>query len=313
MLSRRSVRIKVMQLLYTLDRDESLSPKTVIKSYAENIGKSYELFLFTVYVLYKITERASEDLKKRKAKHLPSDYDKLFTDKLFNNPLIQDIHENKNLAKKFESLDFDSKLNDDYTQKIYDEFSKKEEYKNFIQSDTTNEAVLEVLLELFRFCRQNEYFNENLEDVYFNWFDDKSLVVGSVKKYLKLLPSDNKNAFKDFLPEDETVKEFGHTLLKTTISQKEETKQYIIPILENWDHERLAVVDTILIQMALTELMGFPTIPTSVTLNEYVELAKNYSTAKSKEFVNGILDKLMNELDEKGKINKLPRESDTSS
>lgn len=304
MLSRRSVRIKVMQLLYTLDRDSSLNSKIVLKSYTDNIDKSYELFLFTVFVLYQISQRANSDQEKRKSKHLPSDYDKIFTNKLFENALIQDIETNKALLKKFETLGFSSKLNEDYIQKLYEEFAKKEEYKNFISADTDNAATLEILLELFRFCRQHEYFNEILEDAYYNWFDDKSLVVGSVKKYLKLLPAENKTAFKDFLPEDETVKEFGYNLLKKTLSQKDETKQYIIPVLENWDHERLAVVDTILLQMALTELMSFSTIPTNVTLNEYVELAKNYSTAKSKEFVNGILDKLTKELEEQGKIVK---------
>ena len=79
---------------------------------------------------------------------------------------------------------------------------------------------------------------------------------------------------------------------------------HIIPVLENWDHERLALVDTILLQLAICEFLHFPTIPSKVTLNEYVELAKNYSTAKSKEFINGVLDKLMTELTSSGKIVK---------
>ena len=160
------------------------------------------------------------------------------------------------------------------------------------------------MLELFRFCRQNEYYNETLEDSYYNWVDDKSLVVGSVKKYLKLLPSESKTAYKEFLPEDETVKEFGLQLLKKTVSEKEKLMAHIIPVLENWDHERLALVDTILLQMALCELINFPTIPSKVTLNEYLELAKNYSTAKSKEFINGVLDKLKTQLSETGVIVK---------
>jgi len=304
MLSRRSVRIKVMQLIYSLDRDESLKPKDIYKAYNDNIDKSFELFLFAVFIIYKVTIVATEDMKKRKSKHLPSDYDKNFTDKLLNNPLIQDIADNTVLHKKWESFDFESKVNNDYIQKIYDEFSKSQHYKDFVNSKTSNKEVLELLLELFRFCRLNEYFNEILEDNYFNWVDDKSLVVGSVKKYLKLLPSESKTSFKDFLPEDETVKEFGLSLLKTTISEQKELMAHVIPVLENWDHERLAVVDTILLQMAVCELLSFPTIPSKVTLNEYVELAKNYSTAKSKEFINGILDKLMVDLTANGKIVK---------
>lgn len=304
MLSRRSVRIKVMQLIYSLDRDESLKPKDIYKSYTDNIDKSFELFLFCLFVVFKITQKSTPDMEKRKTKHLPTEYDKTFTDKLVSNPLIQDIAENSVLNKKWESLDFSSMINDDYVQKIYDEFSKTPAYKEFIKEETTDLSVLRLLLEMFRHCRQNEYFNEILEDNYFNWVDDKSLVVGSVKKYLKLLPAESKTSFKEFLPEDETVKEFGLNLLKKTVTKKDVLMEKVIPVLENWDHERLALVDTILIQMALCELLEFPTIPAKVSLNEYVELAKNYSTAKSKEFVNGILDKLVGELTESGQIVK---------
>lgn len=304
MLSRRSVRVKVMQLLYSLDRDESLKPKDIYKAYDDNIGKSYELFLFNICVIQKITFCSVDDEKKRKSKHLPKDYDKSFTAKLYSNELIQDITENKILNKKFDSLGFEEKINQDYIQKIYDEFSKGESYRAFIVTETTNEGVLDLLLDLYRFCRQNEYFIETLEDAYYNWMDDKSLVIGAVKKYLKVLPSENKKSFIDFLPEDETVKEFGQNLLKKTLKHKKDIMNQIIPVLENWDHERLALVDTILLQMAICELREFPTIPGNVTLNEYVELAKNYSTIKSKEFVNGVLDKLLKEMQEAGTLKK---------
>ncbi len=304
MLSRRSVRIKVMQLLYSMDRDSSLNDADLIKSYKHGINQSYELFLFSIYVLTKITENAGPDLKKRQSKHLPSDYDKSFTDKLHSNDLIQDIITNNNIQKKFQALDFSGFLNEDYTKKIYLEFSKTDHYKTYIQGGNTQEENIELLLELYRFCRQNEFFNETLEDAYFNWLDDKSLVIGAVKKYLKSLPNPDSNSYSAFLPEDETVQDFGMNLLKICIKKRDELMATIIPVLENWDHERLAIVDTILLRMALCEMMDFPTIPTKVTLNEYVELAKHYSTAKSKEFINGILDKLMKDLEPEGKLVK---------
>ena len=293
-----------MQLLYSKDRDEAITDKILVKAYDESVNKSYELFLFNLYLIEKITANASKDLKKRNSKHLPSEYDKSFTDKLYTNDLIQDIVTNKLLQKKFEGLDYVTKTNEEYVSKIYDAFSKKEEYKTYIAATETKEITIELLLELYRFCRQNEYFNEMLEDAYYNWSDDKSLVVGAVKKYIKALPSDNHKLYADFLPEDETVKDFGLNLLKEALNKKEDIMKIIIPVLENWDHERLAIVDTILLQLAVCEMLGFPTIPCKVTLNEYVELAKQYSTAKSKEFVNGVLDKLMKDLDEKGLLKK---------
>ncbi len=304
MLSRRSVRVKAMQLLYALDRDEALKGREVLKSYDDKIEHSYELFLFNLFIIEQVTQFSSNDLKKRRAKHLPSDYDKLFTDKLYSNDLIQDMVSNRDLQKKYKSLKFEECYNKEYTQKIYEEFAKKEEYKSFITEDNSKEDTLEILLELYRFCRQHEYFNEMLEDVYYNWYDDKSLVVGAVKKYLKELPTENKKLFAEFLPEDETVQEFGKTLLRNTINQKDELMEHIIPVLENWDHERLAIVDTLLLQLAVCEMLNFPTIPAKVSLNEYVELGKQYSTIKSKEFINGVLDKLMKDLESQGKMNK---------
>ncbi len=297
MLSRRSVRVKVMQLLYTQDRDESITINHLIKSYHPYIDLSYELFLFSLYVIEQICNCSTEDMIKRHAKHLPLDYDKKFTDKLVTNPIISSIKTNSYLQKNFEKKKFESKINKDYPIKIYDAFAKSEAYKNFILEENDSQSLKELLLEMYRFCRQDEYFNEVLEDSYYNWLDDKSLIVGAVKKYIKGLPSDNEKMFEEFIPDSETVDEFGSELLKKSLNKKEEFMEIIIPVLENWDHERLAIVDTILLRMALCEMMDFPTIPSKVTLNEYVELAKQYSTAKSKEFINGILDKLMKNIE----------------
>lgn len=304
MLSRRSVRIKAMQLLYSKDRDESVSNRDLVKKYDFSINQSYELFLYCLYLMMQITSSAESDLLKRKSKHLPGDYDKIFSDKLYSNPLIQDIVENKELNKKFESLNFESKYNKEYATKIYEAFAKTDDYRDYIASASDNKQTLDLLLDLFRFCRQDELFNEMLEDSYYNWSDDKSLVIGAVKKYLKALPSDNTKIFAEFLPEDETVQEFGKSLLKNTLDQSDDIMKIIIPILENWDLERLAIVDTILLKLAVSEMLNFPTIPPKVSLNEYVELGKQYSTAKSKEFINGVLDKIMKNLQSENKMNK---------
>ncbi len=161
-----------------------------------------------------------------------------------------------------------------------------------------------MLLELFRFCRRNELFNEIIEDHYANWEDDKSLIIGTIKKVLKALPSDDENFIMEHYPDKETTKEYGEFLLSRTLKEDDLLLKQIEPVLQNWDAERVAVLDMIMIKMALCEFMYCPTIPTKVTLNEYVELAKNYSTSKSKEFVNGILDRLLQDLISKGKIVK---------
>lgn len=307
MLSRRSVRVKVMQLLYTQDRDSSITDKDLFRFYRDNIQKSFELFLFSVYLFERICSFATGDLKKRKSKHLPSEYDKIFSDKLYTNEIISSISRNAYLQKLFEKYKFESKVNADYARSIYEDFSKQDAYKNYIQDTAGEISTIDMLLEVYRFFRQNENYNEMIEDSYYNWPDDKSLVVGSVKKFLKALPNDDDKLIDSYIPDDETVKEFGEELLKKSLERKDDIMEIIIPVLENWDHERLAIIDTLLLRLAICEMLDFPTIPAKVTLNEYVELAKQYSTAKSKEFVNGILDKLMKNLETEGKLNKLGR------
>ncbi len=307
MLSRRSVRVKVMQLLYSRDRDEVLDCSDLYQSYSSGIEWTYNLFLYNIFLIYKITEVSLKDVEKRKSKHLPSDYDNAFSPKFFENPVIKDIHQNLRLKKEFDRLNFNEIVNADYIDNIYEEFAKEQEYIKFVLTPGSEDQVIDLLLELYRFCRKNEMFNEALEDVYYNWPDDKSVVIGAVKKYLKALPNADKDSFRTFFPQDETVSDFGEKLLNLCCESQGDLMEIIIPVLENWDHERLAIVDTILLQMAICEMLHFQTIPTKVTLNEYVEIAKQYSTAKSKDFINGVLDKLMKDLEQQGKVVKTGR------
>ncbi|MEM9549187.1 MAG: transcription antitermination factor NusB, partial [Bacteroidota bacterium] len=241
---------------------------------------------------------------KRKAKHLPTAADKAFSAKLCDNDLIRSLRDNPGLNKVFEQKGFNAKIDRDHMAKIYNEFAKEDAYKEYVEKNTTREDHVEILLELYRFCRKNELFNEIIEDAYLNWIDDKSLVIGAVKKVIKSLPAEGTAFLNDYYPDDETIKEYGEPLLDRTFKGDEALLKIIKPILTNWDHERLALIDMILLKMAACEMMEFPTIPAKVTLNEYVEVAKSYSTDKSKEFVNGVLDKLMKQLEDEGKLKK---------
>ncbi|MBK9254482.1 MAG: transcription antitermination protein NusB [Saprospiraceae bacterium] len=304
MLSRRSVRVKVMQLLYTVSRDESLNYEQALKQYWKNIDESYELFLFNIYNITQIAKVSTEDKEKRKAKHLPTEIDKKFTAKLWDNVMIQDIVKNKALTAKFESYKFSSKSDRDHYKTIYYEFAKEESYIHFLINDTTHDENLELLLDLFRFCRKNELYNEILEDNYANWEDDKSLIIGAIKKVLKELPAEEEKFYLAHYPDKETTKDYGEFLFIKTFQEDKALLDLIEPVLKNWDADRVAVLDMIMLKMAICEFCYCPTIPAKVTINEYVEVAKNYSTAKSKEFINGILDKLLEQLLQQGKIVK---------
>jgi len=225
--------------------------------------------------------------------------------------MMKNLDQNHDLQRKIKALEFYKSDNQDYFEKIYLEFSKKEEYLAYLKKESTKEDHLNILLELYRFCRQNELFNEMMEDHYGTWQDDKSVVIGAVKKTMKRIPETDDNFFMDYSPSDETVNEFGYQLMEKTLVGDAELLKIIEPTLKNWDSERLAIIDMILLKMATCELIGFPSIPPKVTINEYIDMAKNYSTAKSKDFINGVVDRIHHQLIENGTLNKEGRGLDT--
>lgn len=304
MLSRRNVRIKVMQQLYSLNQDKELTFKDIKSAYRHSLLNAFHLYLLNLYSIIKVCSFAVEDATNRKKKHLKSEEDLKFSDKLYTNPLVKSLATNPFLQKRLKADRIGEGIDEDIFRKIYKEFTKEEKYVKYImEDDTSSEYLVELLLELYRVCRRNELFNEIMDDHYSGWPDDKSLVIGAVKKTLKVLPS-QADFISEHLPDDETVTEFGETLLDKTFQSNSELDQLIKPVLVNWEAERIAIIDLILIKMAITEMVNIKTIPPKVTLNEYVELAKMYSTDKSQEFVNGVLDRLLKGLQEENKIIK---------
>jgi len=300
-----------MQLLFSVNRDEQLGLNEAKKRFWGSIEDTFNLYLCNLHAITEITKVASSDLAKRKAKRLPTAEDKVFKDKLFNNSMMKNLDQNHDLQRKIKALEFYKSDNQDYFEKIYLEFSKKEEYLAYLKKESTKEDHLNILLELYRFCRQNELFNEMMEDHYGTWQDDKSVVIGAVKKTMKRIPETDDNFFMDYSPSDETVNEFGYQLMEKTLVGDAELLKIIEPTLKNWDSERLAIIDMILLKMATCELIGFPSIPPKVTINEYIDMAKNYSTAKSKDFINGVVDRIHHQLIENGTLNKEGRGLDT--
>jgi transcription antitermination protein NusB len=289
-----------MQLLYNQNRDPEISFSELKKKYWQQIDQSYKLLLLNVYLIREICRVALDDAEKRKSKFLPSDQDKIFKPILFTNPQIQSLVTNKGLNKTFKDNDFESHVDRDILVNIYNEYAKMDEYSSFLHGDHSSENVLDQLLSLYRFLRKNESFNEIVEDIYLTWEDDKSVVVGSVKKLIKSLPANSPEFFREYYPDDDTIKELGEQLLSKTFQEDKTLSDKVKEVSKNWDYERIAVIDLILIKMGLVEFLHFDTIPTNVTINEYIELSKLYSTPKSHEFVNGILEKISSDLKEEG-------------
>lgn len=304
MLSRRNVRVKVMQILYALGRDVTQDYTKGLLGYRRQINQSFDLYLLVLFYVIKIAGYASTDLKNRKSRHRPTEEDKFFKPILATNPHIKSLSDNIGLSNLIDTHDITEKLDEDLVRLMYNEFLKSEEYKEFLIADSlTPEDYVNIYLSLLKTCLQSNHFQEILEDNYSQWIDDESLVVGAVKKTLKQLPVAS-DFYKEYIPSDEATVEFGEFLLETVFFKDKELLEIISPNLQNWDAERVAVIDMILIKMAIAELMNFNSIPGKVTLNEYVEISKTYSTDKSKDFINGILDRLFKQLTEDQKILK---------
>ena len=304
MLSRRNIRIKVMQMLYACSRDQNLGYDEMLENYNKRIEESFELYLFNLKYFLDVVSFAKKDLERRQAKHLPTEEDKKFTAKLVNNEVVQSLILNSGLANLFEEYDSQRGIDPDTTRKLYTQFAKKEEYKYYLKKETlSSQEHRDVLAVLFKTCTSSELFNESVEDRFPAWVDDKSLIVGSIKKTIKALPVEEQ-FYDGYRPNFETTKEFGEKLIHNVYHRDKELLEIIEPTLKNWDADRVAIIDMILLKMAICELMIFPTIPTKVTLNEFVEISKSYSTEKSKDFINGVLDRLMKKLNQDGKITK---------
>ncbi len=307
MLSRRNVRIKVLQVIYgsNINHDKI---ERYQRNYQTSIDRSLEILVYSLRVMQKILKYSLTDAENRKYKKLPSDNDKLFKPVLLTNKQSQNLMNSQLLEIYTRKFHTDTKIDQDVIRRLYLEFSKDEDYiQYYIAAEHTTEENIAMLLKIYKLLTKNEVFNETIEDHYVSWDDDESLVVGARKKIIKSLDQDQYDFLKDYIPDDETVKEFGETLLIATVKNDKSLVELITPFLENWELERVAAIDLIMLKMAVTEILRIESIPTKVTLNEYVEISKIYSTEKSKEFINGILDRIINKLNNENKIIKTGR------
>ena len=304
MLSRRNVRIKVMQLLYAQRVDAEVTPARTLRAYDRMAEQSYLTLLFDLYLFGCVLAEATADLDRRGKRLRPSASDRAFRAHLATNPLTRALAASPELRDQGRKHEFAELVDAERLRAFYEAATAWEGYAAYAeQAEPSDDAHLGALLKCHKALMDHEGYNDYLEDRFGRWDEDKSLVLGAAKKVLKALPQ-SALVLSTYRPDDETRVDFGEHLLRYVLEHDAELQAHIEPVLENWDAARVALLDMILIKMALSELLTFARIPPKVTLNEYVELAKLYSTDKSKEFINGILDRLLHSLRSEGLIVK---------
>lgn len=302
MISRRNIRVKVMQLLYIIETsgDAKLFKDPVVEL-QKKLDKSRELFVYLVYHLLQVAQYAETDARNRAAKNLPSYSDLNVNTKIAGNLLLWQILENESFKRALESDKPENYINKELVRKLYQELTETPEYKAYIQEPSRDKKNDRTILEFIfnNLMLPNSNFEEHIEEYFSNWDDDGEMMQQLVNAFLQ---KPGQNVQKMVTDEKWT---FAKNLLTSMIDKKEYALELIKPKLKNWDSDRIALIDMLIMQMGVCELLYFETIPTKVTINEYIDLAKDYSTPQSGQFVNGILDGLHKELLASGKIHKI--------
>ena len=312
MLTRRHIRVKVMQCIYALilSKEDSLDKQE--KFLKVSIENTYVLYLLVMGLFRELRELASRYVEHSSKTYLSTPDDSFPDRKRFlNNQLLTQISNNNMLQEEIEKRKLKNwYLNEEYVKILYKEIVSNDLYQDYMNSPQNGyDADKSIIIELFKdVIAPNEKLYEYFEDDKLTWVDDIPLVNTFVLKLLRKVQEDSKNSF--FLPKllkDKDDMAFAKKLLSTTLLKNKELEQEIEGKTPNWDKDRIADVDAILLKMAICELLYFPSIPERVTINEYLEIAKEYSTPKSSIFINGILDKLVKEYKSEGKLKKSGR------
>lgn len=303
MISRRNIRVKVMQLLYMIEAaDSPIAFKKPVEELQKQLDKSRELFVYLLYFLTEVARYAETSAQKRASRNLPSEEDLNVNIKIAGNDFLWQILENPSFKKAVETDLPDKLIDKDLLKKIYEELTHTDKYKEYISQQSRDKAKEKEIIKLIftQLMLPNEAFIAHLEELFNNWDDDADMMDQLMQNYIQKPGSYN---LQEMLSPEKW--QFARSLLTTTLEKKEYCAELIKPKLKNWDAERIAQLDMVLMRMGVCELLYFETIPTKVTINEYIDLAKDYSTPQSGQFVNGILDNIHKEMMEAGKIQKI--------
>ncbi len=289
-----------MQVLYQLYINEQLV-NNATKILNNNLNQTSRLFAYFIYFLTEVARYAEKDASVRAAKHLATSADKNINIKLAGNTLLWKILENNSYKKALADYKFNFEQTSNLVRKIYNELTTSSLYQSYINSVAREpQTERDILTFIFTdLMLPDEDFISHIEEYFTNWDDDAELLQVLMLGFLQKPSSLNLQEMPD-----KEKDAFAKNLLATVIDKKDYVNTLIKARLKNWDPERIAMLDMILMQMGVCEFLYFPTIPPKVTINEYIDLAKEYSTAQSGQFVNGILDGIHKDLLKENKIHK---------
>jgi N utilization substance protein B len=307
MINRVLIRLKIVQIVYAYYQNGGKNLDTAEKELFFSLSKAYDLYNYLLLLMVEVTKQANKRLNAAKNKLVPTKEELFPNTKFVENRFIAQLEVNKQLLEFSNNQKKTWENEADCVKTLCDKILESDIYKEYMASETSS---YEEDRELWRKLYKNIIFNnieldQVLEDQSLYWNDDKEIVDTFVLKTIKRF--DEKNGAKqELLPEfkDEEDQDFARRLFRRTILNADYYRHLISENTKNWDLDRVAFMDVVIMQIALAEILSFPNIPVSVSLNEYVEIAKLYSTPKSGGFINGTLDGIVNSLKKENKLTK---------
>ena len=307
MINRVLIRLKIVQIVYAYYQNGGKNLDTAEKELFFSLSKAYDLYNYLLLLMVEVTKQANKRLNAAKNKLVPTKEELFPNTKFVENRFIAQLEVNKQLLEFSNNQKKTWENEADFVKTLCDKILESDIYKEYMASETSS---YEEDRELWRKLYKNIIFNnieldQVLEDQSLYWNDVKEIVDTFVLKTIKRF--DEKNGAKqELLPEfkDEEDQDFARRLFRRTILNADYYRHLISENTKNWDLDRVAFMDVVIMQIALAEILSFPNIPVSVSLNEYVEIAKLYSTPKSGGFINGTLDGIVNSLKKENKLTK---------
>ena len=292
-----------MQTLYTLEAQEQTVPgPDAVRILQKHFDQTRQLFSYLIHIVIEIARYAETDSRLRASKHLPSAQDLNVNIKLAGNEFLWKMLEDESLKKALAADKPHLQDNKEVIRKLYLGLVATEDYQRYIREQgrerKSERDMLEFIFSIV--VLPNESFLLHVEELFSNWDDDGEMISQFVMAYIGKPGS---VTFQEIISKEKW--DFARVLLQTVIDKKEVVMDLIRPRLKNWDPDRIATLDMILMQMGVVEFLYFETIPPKVTINEYIDLAKDYSTPQSGQFVNGILDNIHKELVREDKMHKV--------
>ena len=307
MINRVLIRLKIIQIVSAYYQNGSKNLDSAEKELFFSLSKAYDLYNYLLMLIIALTNYAQKRIDTAKAKLSPSAEDLYPNMKFVENKFAAQLAANIQLDEFITNQKKTWDNNQDFIKELYDKIMTSDIYKEYMtSSETSYDTDRELWRKLYKtFIFNNESLDQLLEEQSLYWNDDKEIVDTFVLKTIKRF-DEKQGANQDLLPEfkDEEDKEFARRLFRRTILNEEYYRHLISENVKNWNIDRVAFMDVIIMQCALAEILSFPNIPVSVSLNEYVEIAKLYSTPKSGSFINGTLDGIVNHLKKDGKLTK---------